>query len=88
MPDSQHPSSAHTANKPEVPAIRRIRRVKKLLSFLFSSTIIFCVLIALSLLYLRAQALPVTKMLQTTQILDANGEWIDSLYAGQNRQVI
>jgi 1A family penicillin-binding protein len=88
MPDNKHPSSVHSAIKPEVPAIRHLRRIKKLLSFLFSSTIIFCVLVALSLLYLRAQALPVTKMQQTTQILDANGEWIDSLYAGQNRQVI
>ncbi|GIQ67490.1 penicillin-binding protein [Xylanibacillus composti] len=39
-------------------------------------------------MYLRGQSLPVSYTPQTTTIYDANGEVIDSLFNGQNRDVV
>jgi 1A family penicillin-binding protein len=88
MPDHKQPSAPRLAKEEEIPALRKYRKFKKVLSFLFSTAVITTAAIILALLYLRAQALPVTKMLQTTQLYDASGELIDSLFAGQNRQII
>ncbi|UJF36523.1 PBP1A family penicillin-binding protein [Paenibacillus hexagrammi] len=57
-------------------------------AFMFSAFILMLVLAAGGLLYLRAQTLPATKMLQTSQMYDAHGELIDTFYSGQNRQVV
>ena len=43
---------------------------------------------AVFLVYLRSQTLPVTKMMQTSQMYDIHGEVIDTFYSGQNRQVV
>ncbi|MBP1994960.1 transglycosylase domain-containing protein [Paenibacillus eucommiae] len=85
----QQPAPSRSSKgKEEVPSIRFLRRVKKWLSFTITAFVIIGAGALLTLLYLRAQALPVTKMLQTSQIYDAHGEWIDSMYAGQNRQMV
>nr|WP_246309029.1 PBP1A family penicillin-binding protein [Paenibacillus frigoriresistens] len=57
-------------------------------SFLFTSCVLLLIVAAGCLVYLRAQTLPVTKMLQTSQMYDAHGELIDTFYSGQNRQVV
>jgi 1A family penicillin-binding protein len=64
------------------------RFVKTTAKFLVSSVIVFIAFTAVFLLYLRSQALPVSKLQQTTQIFDAHGDVIDSFNSGQNRQVI
>jgi 1A family penicillin-binding protein len=79
--------SEHSSNE-ELSSIRWLRRMKKLLSFAFSSFIILAIGAVLSLLYLRSQALPVTQMLQTSQMYDIHGNVIDTFYSGQNRQII
>ncbi|WP_376769428.1 transglycosylase domain-containing protein [Paenibacillus germinis] len=73
----------------EVPAsMRWMRRIKKMFSFLFTSCVLLLIVAAGCLVYLRAQTLPVTKMLQTSQMYDTHGELIDTFYSGQNRQVV
>ncbi|WP_414858854.1 transglycosylase domain-containing protein [Paenibacillus sp. Soil787] len=73
----------------EVPAsMRWMRRIKKMFSFLFTSCIVLLILAAGFFVYLRTQTLPVTKMLQTSQMYDIHGELIDTFYSGQNRQVV
>jgi 1A family penicillin-binding protein len=41
-----------------------------------------------SLLYLRAQALPQITLQQTSLIVDRHGQWLDSFYNEQNRTVV
>ncbi len=72
----------------EVSSIRFLRRAKKWLSFMFTSFIIIGAAGILFLLYLRSQALPVSQMLQTSEMYDVRGELIDTFYVGQNRQVV
>ncbi|MCD1259979.1 PBP1A family penicillin-binding protein [Paenibacillus athensensis] len=88
MADSGKRSSGRPSDDQEAPAIRKLRRLKKTVSFLFSSFIVLLVALGAGLLYLRAQTLPVTQMLQTSQMFDAHGELIDSFYTGQNRQIV
>ncbi|MVP02537.1 transglycosylase domain-containing protein [Paenibacillus lutrae] len=64
------------------------RRLKRGFSFFFAAFLVICVLTGFSLLYLRSQALPVTKVLQTSQIFDVNGELIETLDSGQNRKIV
>lgn len=65
-----------------------IRAAQKTLSVAFSLAIIGFAAIVLMLLYLRSQALPVTKIIQTSQIYDVQGELIDSIRSGQNRELV
>ncbi|MNI21073.1 Penicillin-binding protein 2D [compost metagenome] len=88
MAEHKSTSSERTSTDPDLSSIRWLRRVKKLFSFFFSSFILLCIGAVLSLLYLRSQALPVTTMLQTSQMYDTHGTLIDSFYTGQNRQVV
>ena len=88
MSGQKHLSSVRPSGKEEASSIRALRRIKKWLSVLFTSSIVIIIALGLGLLYLRAEVLPATKMLQTSQILDAHGELIDTLYSGQNRQVV
>lgn len=51
--------------------------------------LLLCILIAAgSLLYLRTQTLPATVVSQTSELLDANGEVIDTFHSGQNRRPV
>ncbi len=68
----------------EDPYSRRLARVKKRLSH---SPLLRCCSARQGLFccscFFRSQALPVTKVIQTSQIYDAQGELIDSLYTGR-----
>jgi 1A family penicillin-binding protein len=64
------------------------RICKKFVSLFFSLFIIGVISTLIFLLYLRSQALPVSVVLQTTEIYDMNGKLIDSIYAGQNRDIV
>jgi len=59
---------------------------------LFTLAIALCVISAATIVafffYISTQSLPAAQVQQTSQILDANGQLIDSLYAGQNRKVV
>ncbi|WP_405030810.1 transglycosylase domain-containing protein [Paenibacillus hexagrammi] len=92
MTEQKRPSSAGVPappkDKEDLPSVRWMRRIKKMFAFMFSAFILMLVLAAGGLLYLRAQTLPATKMLQTSQMYDAHGELIDTFYSGQNRQVV
>jgi penicillin-binding protein 2D len=70
--------------------IRWTRLIRKLISLFFSLFIIGAVGMFLIFLYLRAQALPVSTVTQTSQIYDIHGEIIDSFHGtnNQNRQVV
>ncbi|MFC5450442.1 transglycosylase domain-containing protein [Paenibacillus aestuarii] len=68
--------------------MRWMRRIKKTFSFLFTLSILLLIGVASFLVYLRSQSLPVTKMLQTSQMFDVQGQLIDTFYSGQNRQVV
>ncbi|BFT75890.1 transglycosylase domain-containing protein [Paenibacillus sp. P36] len=73
----------------EVPAsMRWMRRIKKMFSFFFTTCVFMLIAAAIFFVYLRSQTLPVTKMLQTSQMFDTHGELIDTFYSGQNRQVV
>lgn len=63
-------------------------RLKRGFTFSFTTFLVLCVLGGVFLLYLRSQALPVTKVLQTSQIFDVNGALIDTLDSGQNRKIV
>ncbi|NEW07589.1 PBP1A family penicillin-binding protein [Paenibacillus sp. SYP-B3998] len=91
MSDNKRPtpaSSPSSQKDKEVASMRWMRRIKKMFSFLFSSFVILLIVTAAGLIYLRSQTLPVTKMLQTSQMYDAHGQLIDTFYSGQNRQVV
>jgi 1A family penicillin-binding protein len=62
--------------------------IKSIISFLFVIAILGIVSLVLFLIYLRTQALPTALVAQTSYILDYHGEVIDTLDAGQNRQVV
>jgi penicillin-binding protein 2D len=88
MADSKQQPTGRSSQEEEVASIRFLRRAKKLISFLFTTSVIVVIGVILSLLYLRSQALPVSKMLQTSQMFDAHGILIDSFYSGENRQAV
>src|SRR5690606_3945751 len=63
-------------------------RVRRIVSF-FSSLILLGVCIVLgTIFFLKVQGLPVSAARETTEILDAQGQIIDTFYAGQNRKAI
>lgn len=65
-----------------------MRRLKQLISFSIFMFIASTVGFGILLLYLRAQALPVSNLPQTTYIYDQQGELIGSFDAGQNRESV
>jgi 1A family penicillin-binding protein len=72
----------------DIPALRWLRRIKRLLSFSVAATLLLAAVLFVAALYLRSQQLPAAKVLQTSQMYDASGELIDSFYNGQNRQLV
>jgi len=66
----------------------KLRWISSIASFLLVTAVLGTVCAILYLLYLRTQPLPVTLVAQTSYILDYHGDVIDTLDAGQNRQVI
>ncbi|MBC8079398.1 MAG: PBP1A family penicillin-binding protein [Gorillibacterium sp.] len=74
--------------KQEPSLLRFLRRLKRIMMFLFSLALVMGAFLVLSLLYLRSQALPATSFLQTSMIYDSAENPIDSLSVGQNRQPV
>lgn len=67
---------------------RFVRGAKRLFSLFLSLTVIGLLLGGLTLLYLRSQALPAVTVSQNSQILDMQGNLIDTFHSGQNREVV
>lgn len=65
-----------------------VYRVKRMMSLLLSLAVLGAVLGGLVLLYLRSQALPAVTVSQNSQILDMQGNVIDTFHSGQNREVV
>jgi 1A family penicillin-binding protein len=82
------PRPADLGDDDDIPAIRWLRRLKRLFSFSIISILLLAAGLFVAALYLRSQELPVSKVLQTSQMFDAKGELIDSFYSGQNRQMV
>ncbi|CAM4468797.1 transglycosylase domain-containing protein [Paenibacillus tarimensis] len=53
-----------------------------------AGTVLILLLLIGSLLYLRAQSLPVASISQTSQMLDIHGNVIDTFHAGENRRSV
>jgi 1A family penicillin-binding protein len=66
----------------------RLQWISSIASFLMVTAVIGVIGVILFLLYLRTQSLPVALVAQTSYILDYHGDIIDTLDAGQNRQVV
>ncbi|MFC0215490.1 transglycosylase domain-containing protein [Paenibacillus chartarius] len=72
----------------DIPALRWLRRLKRLFSFSLVSILLLAAGLFVAALYLRSQELPATKIMQTSQMYDARGELIGSFYNGENRQMV
>ncbi len=72
----------------EIRGFRWWRRIRKITTVLFSFAVFAVIALAVGLLYLRAQALPVASVPQTSEIYDIHGDVIDTMYRGQNRQLV
>ncbi|MCR8642573.1 PBP1A family penicillin-binding protein [Paenibacillus sp. N1-5-1-14] len=62
--------------------------MKKFGGIALKLSIVFVILMGGLLTYLRFKTLPVITVEQTSQMYDVNGEVIDTIYQGENRQVI
>lgn len=82
------PPRSSSSDDDDIPAIRWLHRLKRLFSFSIVSILLLAAGLFIAALYLRSQELPVSKVLQTSQMYDAKGELIDSFYSGQNRQMV
>lgn len=78
------------SSKPDeqYPLVSLYRRIKRLFTIAFVTCLFGIGALILSLIVLRAQALPVASIEQTTQILDSAGQTIDTYHSGENRQVV
>lgn len=65
-----------------------VRGAKRMLSLFMSLAVLGIILGGLVLLYLRSQALPAVTVSQNSQILDMQGNVIDTFHSGQNREVV
>lgn len=88
MDDQQNKSPSRSSARRSTKATTRRWPFGKIVYFFFTASLIGAAALVLTLLYLRSQALPVIKVMQTTQIYDINGQIIDSFYYGQNREVV
>lgn len=89
MKHSMHDRSARELrDESAVPEIRWYRRFKRTVSFLFLLAVFGTAAVTVFMFLLRTQPLPAAAVPQTTLILDAGGQVIDSLYAGQNRDSV
>ncbi|NGQ96213.1 PBP1A family penicillin-binding protein [Brevibacillus sp. SYP-B805] len=72
----------------EIPLIRWLRWVKRLIKWMVVGTLVGSFALLLLILYLRSQPLPPATINQTTTILASNGEVLDTLHHGENRIVV
>ncbi|WP_091174042.1 PBP1A family penicillin-binding protein [Paenibacillus sp. 1_12] len=69
-------------------ALQGFRRFKMICSLTFSSIMICAAILFVALLYMRSQALPVSKMAPATEIYDIHGQVLDTLNGGKNSQSV
>lgn len=88
---SDMPNKRHTTQQ-QSPARKSqsswLQRFKKMGSLSFSSLILCAAALLIMLLYMRSQALPVSKMGPSTEIYDVHGEVIETLNGGKNSQSV
>lgn len=72
----------------EIPAFRRLRRVKRWFTFLFSCALLCTAAGIVGLLFMRSQSLPVSKMTAASEMYDIHGELIETYGSIKNRQAI
>ena len=81
--------AAGSAARTEAPFLLRLmRRAKQLTVLMFAVLCASAVLAAGFLLYLRVQPLPPFSFSQSTELLDAKGELIDSFHGGTGRHIV
>ncbi len=71
-----------------LPVPHWMKRFKRAVSLLFSSFAVCAAVLFVLFLYLRSQALPAASVSLTSQIVDLNGNLIDSYHTGENRQFV
>ncbi|WP_372516682.1 transglycosylase domain-containing protein [Paenibacillus silviterrae] len=67
---------------------RRRGRFRRTLSFMFTSLILGSAVMIVGLLYMRSQALPVSKMAAASALYDINGQLIEAYGSNQSREII
>jgi 1A family penicillin-binding protein len=91
MTVSQEPSNnprTRQQSSDEVPSFSWFRRLKTVSSLVFSTFIVCAAVLFVALLYMRSQALPVSKMDPSTEIIDIHGEVLETLNGGKNSQSV
>src|SRR5665647_1800119 len=85
---NHHSSRARQQHSGEVPGFSWFRRLKMVSSLVFSTFIVCAAVLFVALLYMRSQALPVSKMDPSTEIIDIHGEILETLNGGKNSQIV
>ncbi|HEY0829396.1 MAG TPA: transglycosylase domain-containing protein, partial [Bacilli bacterium] len=89
MSDSSEKTPTRSGNREQgLPEWPWFTRARKWFSLLFTLMVIALFAGLLFILYLRTQALPVSSVTQTSQIIDLHGDVIDAFNIGQNRQSV
>jgi penicillin-binding protein 2D len=82
MADAQRNGSGSDAS------LRPRGRFRRSLSFLFSTFLLCSAVMIVGLLYMRSQALPVSKMASASELYDVNGQLIEAYGSSHNRSVV
>jgi 1A family penicillin-binding protein len=85
---SNHSSRIQKPSSDDATGFRWFRRLKTLCSLAFSTFILCAAVLFVALLYMRSQALPVSKMAPSTEILDIHGDVLETLNGGKNSQSV
>ncbi|WP_028552289.1 PBP1A family penicillin-binding protein [Paenibacillus sp. UNC451MF] len=81
-------SDANKNNPAGQDELRWFRKLKTATSLAFSTLLLSTAVIFILLLYMRSQALPVSKMGPSTEMYDMHGEVLETLNGGKNRQEV
>ncbi|WP_419876037.1 transglycosylase domain-containing protein [Candidatus Pristimantibacillus sp. PTI5] len=65
-----------------------VLKMKRWLRWSIAAFTLFLLIMAGTLIYLRTQSLPVTAISQTSQMIDLQGNVIDTFHAGENRRSV
>ncbi|MDQ8737557.1 PBP1A family penicillin-binding protein [Paenibacillus sp. LHD-38] len=65
-----------------------VLKMKRWLRWSIAAFTLFILIMAGTLIYLRTQSLPVTAISQTSQMIDLQGNVIDTFHAGENRRSV
>lgn len=82
-----------TRRQPAIPYITErflphVLKMKRWLRWSIAAFTLFLLIMAGTLIYLRTQSLPVTAISQTSQMIDLQGNVIDTFHAGENRRSV